>query len=514
MSNNFFQLTSAVNLQHVTSVTDRKQMVNMPVIIDKTQKVSHLMLNSNIILRKRYKIANKIKSASMGNVYKAIDIKSDNICTIKELIPPYGTPQEEQVIKLFKMEAEMLSKLRHPNLPEVSDYFVSNGRYYLVMNFIEGQDLETKLFIKGNPGLPVSEVVEWTKQILQVLDYLHNQKPPVIYRDIKPSNIILHKDGRVMLIDSGIERVINQESQNYYTPVEQSRDRAEPGSDLYALGATMHHLITGIEPLASRFEPLRKIIPSISANLENIVMKALKYDINERFSSAREMKEELENFGQLLQLIIKKDIDGIKLLISQGADINAKSNDGLAPLHLAVWEKSPDITELLLSQGIDINVKSNDGLTPLHIAVWENLPDIVELLLSRGADINAKCNDGFTPLHIAVWENLPDIVELLISQGADINAKCNDGFTPLHIALEVGRKEVVEILKRKAEIKSVSNNERPGFFGILKGVGNFIIDAGNSIAGRSFVADTSGEVEWNSKGKTFVYKKYEEAINI
>jgi serine/threonine protein kinase len=167
------------------------------------------------------------------------------------------------------------------------------------MNFIDGEDLETKLQKEG--ALPEEKVIEWAKQILHILDYLHNLNPPVIYRDIKPSNIMLHKDGRVMLVDFGIARVVHTDSQSQktaigtggYAPVEQCRGKAEARSDLYALGATIHHLLTGIEPLPFKFEPLRKIMPSVSVELEGVIMKSLKDNLSERYSNAKEMLQAL-----------------------------------------------------------------------------------------------------------------------------------------------------------------------------------------------------------------------------
>ena len=270
-------------------------------------------LQTGTILENRYKIINLIKSGGMGAVYKAVDTKFDSTCAIKELLPPYGaTPQQEaQAAEWFKREAKILNTLHHTNLPKVSDYFINYNRYYLVMTFVEGEDLETILARDGKPGLPVDKVVGWAKEILQVLEYIHNQNPPIVYRDIKPGNIMLHKNGRAMLIDFGIARIVQDSSQTKktaigtqgYAPPEQCRGQVEPRSDLYALGATMHHLLTGIEPIPFKFEPLRNIVPSVSKELEQIVIKALKDNLKERFSGAKEMREALVNLSSPLQTV-------------------------------------------------------------------------------------------------------------------------------------------------------------------------------------------------------------------
>ena len=255
-------------------------------------------LKPGMLLDGRYKIIELIKTGGMGSVYKAIFTKVDKVCAVKELIPPYGTPEEqEKATAWFKREAKILSKLSHVNLPDFMDCFVTDGRYYLVMNFIDGEDLETKLKRDGNPGFSVSEVIEWTRQVLEVLDYLHSQDPPVVYRDMKPANIMVDEEGRAKLIDFGIARVISQQSDTKktaigtdgYAPIEQCKGKAEPRSDLYALGATMHHLLTGIAPIPFRFKPLKEIIPTIPDYIEEIVSKALQDKLEDRFSSAKEI---------------------------------------------------------------------------------------------------------------------------------------------------------------------------------------------------------------------------------
>jgi len=254
-------------------------------------------LKPGTVLQNRYKIVSLVKAGGMGAIYKALDSKLDRAWAVKELLPPYGTPEQQaEATKWFKREAKLLARLDHPNLPSVSDYFTSNGRYYLVMTFVEGGDLEAILDREGKKGLPVEKVLHWSREVLYVLDYLHNLNPPIVYRDIKPANIMLHNDGRVMLIDFGIARSIHSDQSKKtaigtsgYAPPEQCRGKAEPRSDLYALGATMHHLLTGVEPIPFQFTPLSDINRSICLKVEDIVTRALKHKVGERFSSAADM---------------------------------------------------------------------------------------------------------------------------------------------------------------------------------------------------------------------------------
>jgi len=271
-------------------------------------------LPAGTLLEKRYKIQKLIKSGGMGAVYIAEDKRLDNICAVKELLPVYGKAEEiEKAKEWFKREGELLAGLNHVGLPRVFDYFICNGRYYLVMTFIEGEDLETLLEKEGNVGLPEEKVLEIAMEILEILDYLHNRTPPVVYRDIKPANIMLHKSGRAILIDFGIARAIHEGSREKktavgtpgYAPAEQCIGKVVPQSDIYALGATMHHLLTGIAPVPFRFKPVKDILPGLSSEMEKIIIKALEIRPEDRFFNAKEMLKPLK--------LLEKKIKNVKL---------------------------------------------------------------------------------------------------------------------------------------------------------------------------------------------------------
>ncbi|MEQ8224618.1 MAG: serine/threonine-protein kinase, partial [Candidatus Eremiobacterota bacterium] len=218
------------------------------------------------------------------------------------------------------------------------------GRYYLILDFIDGYNLAEILERDGNPGLPQKEVINWARQVLDVLDYLHNRNPPVVYRDIKPHNIMVEPDGHIVLVDFGIARAIEPEKRqlntaigtNGYAPGEQYFGAAEPRSDLYALGATLHHLLTGISPKRFRFERIRAFNPDLSPELETIIIKALRYNVEERFSSAMEMKETLETIS------LFKDLPSLPLL---------RSNRERGTLRNSRTEKYRRITAKLISKG-------------------------------------------------------------------------------------------------------------------------------------------------------------------
>ena len=261
------------------------------------------LLSTGTILVNRYEIINLIKSGGMGAVYKVRDHRMLELCAIKELIATFSTEeQQEYSLKRFNVEGKMLANLNHSNLPCVTDLFIERGRYYLVMDFIDGKDLDT--ILKEKKKLSTEETLTYALQILDVLDYLHTQNPPIIYRDLKPANIMIRsRDQRAMLIDFGIARTVEEEGKKtkigtpqYSTSLEQFKGMVEPRSDIYSLGATMHHLITGImpAPMAFQFDPVTKFIPELSKDLERIIEKAVQTDIDARYSSAREMMEEVK----------------------------------------------------------------------------------------------------------------------------------------------------------------------------------------------------------------------------
>jgi len=277
-------------------------------------------LKPGVILDRRYEIKRSIKSGGMGAVYEALDHRFEKRpCAVKEMLRSITCSEDQEYfINRFKKEALILHNLKHPNLPGVKDYFVESGRYYLVMDYIEGKDLETILQGYGERGVPEKLVIQWGKQILDVLDYLHNQSPPIVYRDLKPANIMLRSsDRRIMLVDFGIARTIDPNSQTVKTsictpafaPQELFEGRPEPRTDIYSLGATLHCLLTGKIPRKPfAFEPLRKIRPSASKEIEAIIMCALKMSVEKRYRNAKAMKNALENLEEKQEIAVTPSI--------------------------------------------------------------------------------------------------------------------------------------------------------------------------------------------------------------
>jgi serine/threonine protein kinase len=267
--------------------------------------LSQNTLPQGSVLQARYEILKVLGVGGMGAVYLAQDLRFTGVvrhCAVKEMVIATPDPQARHIaMQNFNREANLLVQLSHPGIPKIYDFFNESNRSYLVMEHVDGKDLET--ILENSEGmLDEATVLDWTIQICDVLNYLHNQKPPIIFRDLKPANIMLRRQNRIALIDFGIAKAFESGQKGTmigtegYSPPEQYQGVASPKVDIYALGATLHHLLTKRDP---RLEPPftfqeslpSSLNPAISKETNAVVMKALEYSANNRYPTAVAFKE-------------------------------------------------------------------------------------------------------------------------------------------------------------------------------------------------------------------------------
>jgi serine/threonine protein kinase len=276
-------------------------------------------LANGVVLQNRYRIINRLGSGGMGAVYEAIDLRLGHTVALKQTLT-----ENEELWQQFEREARLMAQLNHPVLPRVSDYFIDGQRAFFVMQFVEGASLAE--LIAQQPGpLPQRVVVAWADQLLDALIYLHSHERQIIHRDIKPHNLKITPDGKIALLDFGLAK--SQEAgvtplelghsifgySPRYAPLEQIQDLGTtPQSDIYALGATLYHLLTGVRPpdalaratavINSQPNPLKpahEINAAIGIELSEVLSRAMEQNPHQRFRTALEFREALRRVGRI-----------------------------------------------------------------------------------------------------------------------------------------------------------------------------------------------------------------------
>jgi serine/threonine protein kinase len=276
------------------------------------------VLEPGAVLQDRYRIVRQLGKGGMGAVYEAVDQRLDATVALKETFSV-----DDRLRRQFEQEARLLAQLHHPALPRVSDYFTEGNRAFLVMQFISGADLAE--IISQQPGpFPRSTVIAWADQLLDALIYLHTRDRQIIHRDIKPHNLKLTSNGRIALLDFGLAKAESADVSTTisstsifgytrrYSPLEQIQNHGTtPRSDIYALGATLYHLLTGVKPLDavaratalvnSKSDPLRpadEIHRSVGPEIGAILSRATALNPEDRYRSAHDFREALRRVGR------------------------------------------------------------------------------------------------------------------------------------------------------------------------------------------------------------------------
>lgn len=269
-------------------------------------------------LMNRYLIQEVIGVGGMGSVYRARDLHFPNVVklvAVKEMINQAPDPLVRQtIVQNFEREANILATLSHPAIPRIYDYFTLDNRSYLVLEFINGKDLEV-ILSQTDTLFPEEQVLGWAIELCDVLSFLHAHRPdPIVFRDMKPSNVMINQHNHIILVDFGIAKPFQSGQKGTmigtegYSPPEQYRGEASTAADIYALGATLHHILTRrdprMEPPFSFGErPLRKINPNVSLELETVINTALQYNVEDRFKSIEDFRDALIGAGRKTGLL-------------------------------------------------------------------------------------------------------------------------------------------------------------------------------------------------------------------
>lgn len=363
------------------------------------------MLEIGSIVDGKYKILNVVGKGGMSVVYLAMNERANKQWAIKE-VRKDGVQNFEVVKQNLIVETELLKRFNHPHLPSIIDVIDGDGTFLIVMDYIEGNPLSKALETSGAQNQ--EDVIEWAKQLCDVLGYLHSRKPPIIYRDMKPSNVMLKPDGNVMLIDFGTAREFKSNSvadttclgtQGYAAPEQfGGQGQTDARTDIYCLGATMYHLITGHNPCTPPYEmyPIRQWNPTLSSGLEEIIIKCTQRNPNDRYQSCAELLYALDHFRDLD--IENKKVQSLKwktfltsmiltvvmLFATIGFSV-AKSFETASTYdsYIARAENTQDPEEYI--KAIDIeptNIKAYTGLLDLYIDDANLSQDEYESILS------------------------------------------------------------------------------------------------------------------------------------
>ncbi len=260
----------------------------------------------------RFYLIRVIKTGGQAVIFEAIDDSANRSYAIKEIVLPQDPDRAGEAFQRCALEARLLATLSHPGIPRFYSCLIERGRIYIVMDLVRGIDLED--LVRQRSTLSERMVLSIASQVCDVLQYLHTQETPVIFRDVKPSNIMYDSNGLVSMIDFGIARLTNSQRGHImgtpgYAPPEQYRGDVSPASDIYALGATMHHLLSGRDPRGQKpfdFPSLKTLAPHVSEHTAAIVHHALQIAPHERFFNVLEMRnalrailrgEETDNLG-------------------------------------------------------------------------------------------------------------------------------------------------------------------------------------------------------------------------
>lgn len=374
------------------------------------------MLEIGSLIDGKYKILNKVGQGGMSVVYLAMNEKANKQWAIKE-VRKDGVKDFEIVKQGLVAETDLLKKLSHPSLPSIIDLIEGPDTFLIVMDYIQGNPLSKALEEYG--AQPQEYVIEWAKQLCDVLEYLHTRTPPIIYRDMKPANIMLKPDGNICLIDFGTAREFKEKNLadttclgtvGYAAPEQfGGMGQTDARTDIYCLGATLYHLVTGRNPCDPPYEilPIRQVNPALSSGLERIIQKCTQRNPDDRYQSCAELMYALENYEKIDDAYRKKQKRKLGLFLASAGLTLAF---GAASLwgYLSGEQKKTENYDLMLRSASTAQDCYDAILTdPSRSEAYEQLADLLtqdhvltgeegQQLLKLQAGLDEEKSNGFS----------------------------------------------------------------------------------------------------------------------
>ena len=350
------------------------------------------MLQIGELVDDKYKILSKVGQGGMSVVYMAINEKANKTWAVKE-VRKDGVLDYEAVRQGLIAETNILKNLSHSNLPSIIDVIDKEDSFIIIMDYVEGNSLSKKLQEFG--AQPQENVIKWAKQLCDVLGYLHSRQPPIIYRDMKPANIMLKPDGNVMLIDFGTAREFKSKNledttclgtEGYAAPEQYPRSgrQTDGRTDIFGLGRTMYHLVTGCNPAdpMHKIVPIREINPYLSNGLEKIILKCTENNPDDRYQSAAELMYALENYSIIDDKYIKKQKNKLAAFITTlslsvvfalgGVTMNylaSRTANDSYDVKIEEAEKSSDVAQKIKLYTECISIPEKSGAKPAYMGL-------------------------------------------------------------------------------------------------------------------------------------------------
>lgn len=362
------------------------------------------------VIDDKYEILTEIGRGGMSVVYIAMDTHLNKQWAVKEIRKRGSSKNDEVVVNSLLAEADMMKRLDHPALPRIVDIIDNGVTIYVVMDYIEGESLDKILLQYG--AQPEDMVIGWAKQLCDALSYLHSQKPPIIYRDMKPANVMLKPEGNIKIIDFGIAREYKEQNladttvlgTKGYAPPEQYSGQTDARSDIFALGMTMHQLLTGIDPRTGEsYAPVRMWKPELSEGIELIIDKCVEPAAENRYQNCQDLLYDLEHPELITKDYKRKQKRKLRLFVASAAMAVACLISGIVCNRVSVNINNGNY-DVLISTSTALSLEDKNANYKRAIEIYPSRVDAYMLMLQAYEDagrFSKEENDEFLALYNA-----------------------------------------------------------------------------------------------------------------